>query len=102
MKRGPKSKELIARSRAQARLLLETDIQPGQMTPLAYLLQVINDPNADSDRKDRLAIAAAPYCHPKLMERHTVGKKDQQAEAAEQAGMGTGWATDLESEARAQ
>ena len=102
MKRGPKTKELIERSRAQARLIVETDIQPGQMTPLAYLLMVINDPTVDSDRRDRLAIAAAPYCHPKLMERHTMGKKDQQTEAAEQAGMGTGWTTDLESEVRAQ
>jgi hypothetical protein len=90
------NKELIERSRAQTRLLVETDIQPGQMTPLAYLLMVINDPTVDSDRRDRLAIAAAPYCHPKLMERHTVGKKDQRAEAAEQAGMGTPWAQDLD------
>src|SRR5262245_41133185 len=102
MKRGRKTQEMIERSRAQARLLVETDIQPGQMTPLAYLLMVINDPTTDAERRDRLAIAAAPYCHPKLMERHTVGKKDQQAEAADAAGMGTSWVADLESEIRAQ
>jgi len=101
MKRGPKPKELIARSRAQARLIVETDIQPGQMTPLAYLLKVINDETVDSDRRDRLAIAAAPYCHPKLMERHSVGKKDQQASAAETASMGTPWANDLDGDVRA-
>jgi hypothetical protein len=63
---------------------------------------VINDPNADSDRKDRLAIAAAPYCHPRLIERERVGKKDMQADAAERAGVGTPWAADLEFENRAQ
>ena len=72
------------------------------MLPLDYMLAVIRDPNATQDRRDRMAVAAAPYCHPKLMERHTVTKKDQQTEAAEMAGMGTPWAADLEFENRAQ
>ena len=98
-----KNKEAIERSRAQARLIVEADIQPGQMKPLDYLLMVINDPNADSDRKDRLAIAAAPYCHPRLTEApKAVGKKDQRAEDAETAGVGTAWSSDLEFENRAQ
>lgn len=84
-------------------MIVEADIQPGQMKPLDYLLMVINDPNADSDRKDRLAIAAAPYCHPRLVEApKVVGKKDRQADAAETAGVGTPWAADLEFENRAQ
>jgi hypothetical protein len=102
MKKPTKKQLALARAQLEGRLLVETDIQPGQMTPLAYLLMVINDPNTNSDRRDRLAIAAAPYCHPKLMERHTVGKKDRQSEAAETAGMGTPWAEDLESEHRPQ
>ena len=93
---------LIERSRAQARLIVEADIQPGKMLPLDYLLMIINDPNADSDRKDRLAIAAAPYCHPRLIERERIGKKEQQAEAAATAGKGTPWGADLEFEGRAQ
>ena len=96
-----KNKEAIERSRAQARLIVEADIQPGQMKPLDYLLMVINDPNADSDRKDRLAIAAAPYCHPRLIEPQKIGKKDRQDEAAETAGMGTPWAKDLDFDDRA-
>ena len=93
---------LIERSRAQARLIVEADIQPGKMLPLDYLLTIINDPNADSDRKDRLAIAAAPYCHPRLVERERIGKKDMQEKAAENAGAGTGWSSDLEFDSRAQ
>jgi hypothetical protein len=95
-------KEQIERSRAQARLIVEADIQPGQMKPLDYLLMVINDPNADSDRKDRLAIAAAPYCHPRLIEPQKIGKKDRQDAAAATAGVGTKWVDDLEFEDRAQ
>lgn len=91
----------IERARAQARLIVEADIQPGKMLPLDYLLMVINDPNADSDRKDRLAIAAAPYCHPRLIEPQKIGKKDREDEAAERAGVGTGWSKDLEFENRA-
>jgi hypothetical protein len=90
-------KDAIERSRAQARLIVEADIQPGQMKPLDYLLMVINDPTADSDRKDRLAIAAAPYCHPRLTDAPPQGKKDQRAEAAATAGgAGTEWGSDLE------
>jgi hypothetical protein len=62
------------------------------VTPLAYLLTVMNDPAADPARRDRMARAAAPYCHPRAAEK---GKKDRQAEAAEKAG-GAGWADDLE------
>jgi hypothetical protein len=96
MKRFNKRELAIERSRAQARLIVEADIQPGKMLPLDYLLMVINDVNADSDRKDRLAIAAAPYCHPRLIEPKLVGKKDKQAKAASTAGMGTAWSKDLE------
>src|SRR5262245_24204224 len=96
MRKRTKRQQLIDRVRAQAALMMETDIQPGQMTPLAYLLKVINDETTDPGRRDRLAIAAAPYCHPKLIERHSVGKKMQQSEAAEKAAIGTPWAQDLD------
>jgi hypothetical protein len=72
------------------------------MLPLDYLLSVINDPAVSPSRRDRLAIAAAPYCHPRLIEPQKVGKKDRQDEAAATAGVGTSWTTDLEFEDRAQ
>ena len=34
------------------------------MLPLDYMLAVIRDPNATQQRRDRMAVAAAPYCHP--------------------------------------
>src|SRR5262245_25985912 len=65
--------------------------QVGEITPLAYLLSVIRDSEADPRRRDRAAIAAAQYCHPRLAEKT---RKAQAAEAAEQAG-GSRWGNDL-------
>ncbi|RFC66583.1 hypothetical protein DYI37_03195 [Fulvimarina endophytica] len=36
------------------------------MTPLEYMLKVMRSEAADGERRDRMAIAAAPYVHPKL------------------------------------
>jgi hypothetical protein len=68
-------------------------VTEASITPLAHMLAVINDPNADARRKDRMAVAAAPYVHPRPM---AVGKKRQAAKAAVTAGAGTEWASDLD------
>jgi hypothetical protein len=34
--------------------------------PLDYMLGVMRDPKADHKRRDAMAVAAAPYLHPKL------------------------------------
>lgn len=34
--------------------------------PLAYMLEVLRDETAETSRRDEMAKAAAPYCHPKL------------------------------------
>ena len=38
----------------------------GQILPLDFLLQTMNDPNMDHRDRMAAAIAAAPYVHPKL------------------------------------
>src|SRR4051794_35513527 len=38
--------------------------QPENLDPLAYMLRVMNDPGAEPERRDRMAIAAAPFMHP--------------------------------------
>lgn len=53
--------------------------EPGNLTPLKFMLKVMNDPNEDKDRRDRMAIAAAPYCHARGGEK---GKKDEQKDRA--------------------
>jgi hypothetical protein len=78
------------------------ELLPGQLSPLEYLLKRINDPTTPLPIRDQLAIAAAPYCHPKLVERQRGTKKERAAKAAASAGIGTGWGKDLEFEDRAQ
>jgi hypothetical protein len=36
------------------------------VTPLAYLISVMSDPQVDAHRRDQAAIAALPYVHPRL------------------------------------
>jgi hypothetical protein len=48
-----------------------------QMTPLEYMMRVMCDPQADEARRDRMAVAAAPYVHEKKIAADTrVGKKE--------------------------
>ena len=71
-----------------------TQPPPKGRSPLDYMLAVVNDPAASVSRRDRMAIAAAPYVHPRAGD-FKRGKKVRQAEAARQAGGGSEWADDL-------
>lgn len=66
--------------------------QRGELSPLQYLVNLVNDESADPARRDRAAIAACPYLHPRPM---ATGKKVREIEAARDAGGGTLWADDL-------
>jgi hypothetical protein len=44
----------------------EREIARAGSTPLEYMLKVMRNPRADGERRDRMAVAAAPYVHPKL------------------------------------
>ena len=57
------------------------------LDPLAYMLKIMNDPKMPVDRRDWMAIAAAPFCHPRRGEAGT-GKKDATADRAAKAGKG--------------
>lgn len=67
-------------------------VEHEQLTPLEYMLKVMNDPNAEKDRRDKMAIAAAQYIHSKV-DSETKGKKEEKAEAAEQAANGRFYAS---------
>jgi hypothetical protein len=66
----------------------ETHAQPTAKSPVAYMLEIMNDPTADPARRDRMAIAAAPYLHRKQGERGAREVKDARAASSEQ---GTDW-----------
>ena len=68
---------------------LDPTLMPDEGTPLAYMLRVIYDDAADPVRRDRMAIAAAPYFHGGAVK--PLGKKAQAKLDAEGAGVGTSW-----------
>ena len=59
----------------------------GGLTPLEYMLAVMNDDGADDLRRDRMAQSAAPYVHVRAVEA-APGKKEQKQAAAEEATRG--------------
>ena len=65
------------------------------LQPLDYMIAVMNDATVDANRRDRMAIAAAPYCHARLVDDRAV-KKRKQAKELQTAGAGTAWKQDLE------
>ena len=63
-----------------------TDEQKEQALPLDYMLSVMNDPEAETERRDRMAVSAAPYIHARKGEGK--GKKEEKDEKAKAAGAG--------------
>jgi hypothetical protein len=61
-KTGGRQKGARNRATAEARAAAEAT----GIMPLDYMLSVMRDANADPRRRDGMAIAAAPYLHPKL------------------------------------
>jgi phage terminase small subunit len=51
------------------------------LTPLEYMLAVMNDPKADRTRRDRMATAAAPYVHGRPTDVQPGKKETRQIEA---------------------
>lgn len=59
---------------------------PEGLDPLTYMLRVMNDPNEDPAVRRQMAVAAAPYVHPRKGE--GIGKKEEKADRARAAGQG--------------
>ena len=57
-----------------------------RLEPLDYMLAVMNDQTADKERRDRMAIAAAPFRHARIAEGK--GKKQEKDDKAKTAGAG--------------
>lgn len=74
-------------AKSSAKELATTVTKCGGRTPLEYMLTVMNDQDADVTRRDRMAIAAAPFMHPRV-ERTVLGKGVARAEAADDAATG--------------
>jgi hypothetical protein len=86
MKTPPERVSIIAKARAQGHAAVAADA----LMPIDYMLSVIRDPKATQLRRDRMAIAAAPYCHPRATEA-PLGKKQQAQINAVEGVKGTEW-----------
>jgi len=82
------SKTKVPRRRAVAALRLPAV----PVTPLEYMLAVMSDPKADPLRRDKMAIAAAPFMHPRVADAR-YGKKDAERDRAEEMGKKDKYAT---------
>lgn len=58
-----------------------------QVSPLEFLLNMVNDPSASPADRFRAAVAAAPYVHARA-EAAVAGKKEQRKETAQKASDG--------------
>lgn len=76
---GPTKASLVVEAKREAR--------KSGMTPLEYMLEVMNDDAGDPDRRDKMAIAAAPYVHAKA-DAVAAGKKEQRKANADQVAAG--------------
>ena len=79
-RKGEGRKEVAAEVKAEARRL--------DMTPLEYMLAVMNDADADPRRRDSMAVSAAPYVHAKKAEAGDGKKAERQAKAEASASGG--------------
>lgn len=59
----------------------------GGLSPLEYMLDVMNSEDAEDARRDRMAMAAAPFVHARASDA-APGKKEQKQEAAEKVATG--------------
>lgn len=55
-----------------------------EMTPLAYMLKVMNTDGVEDTRRDRMAMAAAPFVHVRPGDKK--GKKEEKHDKAKKAG----------------
>ena len=78
----PKGSKTVGKiSAADARAL----VSAAGESPLAYMLRIMNHPDVDPARRDRLAVAAAPYVHGRPGEKDRSRKADKAAAAQEAA-----------------
>jgi len=73
-------------------------LEPDRGTdPLSYMLSVMRDVSVAPLRRDKMAVAAAPFCHARAVE---VGKKQAAEENARTNHLGTPWQHLLERDDR--
>lgn len=67
---------------------VKAEARKARMTPLEYMLSVMNDTEADAGRRDRMAVAAAPFVHARAEAAEPSKKAQRQANAERSASSG--------------
>lgn len=75
-------------TKAQVVSEAKREAKKADMSPLEYMLSVMNDPEAEKERRDRMAQAAAPYVHSKAAEAAPNKKEQRQANAEKSSSAG--------------
>lgn len=81
---------------------LRVRIKPGQLNPLEYLLQLMNDNKTPAAKREAIATKLLPYLHPRARQikvrkgrppegKAKVGKKEAMSTAAKKAPKGSEW-----------
>lgn len=86
---GRPKKTPEAEAKAKAPASIKTEAKAAGLSPLDYMLTVMNDAEAEDTRRDRMAIAAAPFVHGKPGEVQG-GVKAQRQAAGEKISKGGG------------
>ena len=85
-KKAKKLEKPVKSTKTTEKAVIPADIAVASIrenkTPIEYMLDVMNDPKADNERRDRMAMAAAPFIHKKAGD---AGKKDERGDAARKA-----------------
>ena len=78
---------------------IKREARKSGMKPLEYMLEVMNDNEADPTRRDRMAIAAAPFVHARAVATRSKREALQHAAAAASSGEAGDWGDDLNPQA---
>jgi hypothetical protein len=89
----------LKRGRPKTVGIKPTKAQKLKLLPLEFMLDVMNDVDQPPDRRDRMAVAAAPYVHPKAADQK-LGKKEVAEKEARSAGLDPEWGDDLSPDVR--
>ena len=78
----PKGSKTKNKAKKETTRDVEAAAASEDLTPLEFMLQIMRDPNEDGDRRARMAIAAAPFCHARKGEANGKEHKKERALAA--------------------
>lgn len=73
---------------AASQKAIEFEAKRVGLTPLQYMISVMNDPEVDPIRRDRMATCAAPYCHAKA---DYIGKREHEEAESKVVDRGSQW-----------